>query len=210
MPSPEFLRFLYIDQDMTIGQVAKAIGVGHRKAKRLLLESGITLRTMSEEKRLRISLMTYEQRLSMTAAGRSVITGRKRSHDDLCKRARTKQDRAQLSGDELVILEAMHAAGLHPVPLLAVDKFNIDFGFADAMLAVEYHGGNWHNSAAKQAQDARKREYLEAHGWRVIVFPRIRKGNRHGSRSIQVEALVKAVHGAVGSIQAEVASTQFG
>lgn len=137
------------------------------------------------------------------AGARAAIIGHKRSHADLCNRAKGKQRAAKLSGDELAIMEAFNSAGLHPVPLFAVDKYNIDFAFPDAMLAVEYNGGNWHNSPAKRASDEVKAEYLHKAGWRLIVFPRIDKPrtNNSGNRTVTIPEIVRQVKAALDLAQ---------
>lgn len=139
--------------------------------------------------------LTPDERAALMAKATSRITGSKRSHDDLCKRARTKQERGVLSGDEAEIMDGFIAAGLNPIPLYAVDKFNIDFAFPDERVAIEYHGGNWHNTAEKRTQDERKRRYLESIGWTVRAFPRIDKpqANNAGNERITVSELVRVV-----------------
>jgi very-short-patch-repair endonuclease len=136
-----------------------------------------------------------EQRAALMANATAHIRGAKRTHQDLCNRAVGKQRTAKLSGDESVIFDALVSNGLHPVPLLAVDKYNIDFGFADARLAVEYHGGNWHNTPAKRAQVEAKRSFLTANGWRVLEVPRLDKpqANNAGNRRMQVGEIVAMV-----------------
>lgn len=137
-----------------------------------------------------------EERAALMAEATKRIRGAKRSYEDLCKRAQGKQRNAKVSGDEAEILAALNAAGLHPVPLLAIGKYNIDFGFPDAMLAVEYNGGNWHNSPAKKEADASKRAFLESEGWHLVVFPRLareRRSRDSGNARIELDELVRQV-----------------
>lgn len=143
--------------------------------------------------------LPQEQRAAMIANAQAAVRGMKRSHDDLCKRSRTKQERAVLSGDEAEIMAALNRAGLFPIPLYSVDKYNIDFAFPDAMLAVEYNGGNWHNTPAKRAGDEVKAVYLKQNGWRLIVFPRIDKPhtNNSGNRPIAITEIVRQVKDAL-------------
>jgi very-short-patch-repair endonuclease len=124
---------------------------------------------MSEIKRLYWQQFTYEQRLAMTAASRALITGRKRTDTDLCKRAKGKQEKAKLSRFEKELFDALTAKGLFPIPQMAVDKFNIDLAFPEQLLAIEVHGGCWHNTPQKRAHDEAKRAFLEPLGWRIMV-----------------------------------------
>ena len=140
-----------------------------------------------------------EERAALMASATAKIRGSKRSHEDLCKRAATKQARAVLSGDEAEIMAALNARGLVPVPVYAVDKYNIDFAFPDAMVAVEYNGGNWHNTPKKVAEDEVKAAFLNANGWTLLVFPRLAKRRRvdSGHARILLADLVAQVEAVV-------------
>lgn len=148
-----------------------------------------------------------EQRAALMHNATAVIRGSKRGHDDLCKRARTKQDRATLSDDEREILDALHAADLTPVPHYAFDKYNIDFAFPAAMVAIEYQGGNWHNTPLKREQDERKAVFLRDAGWTLLTFPRLDKpqANSAGNRRIAVDEIVRqtvdALHDAIPRLE---------
>lgn len=186
----------YIDQKLGIGTIAKRLRVGHKTIRGLLIEFGIPQRSIAEQKAIDLDRMAYADRLAMTAASRAIITGKKRSHEDLCKRAKGKQHNAKVSGDEAEILAAMNAAGLHPIPLFAVDKYNIDFAFPALMLGIEYNGGNWHNTPAKIEGDARKLAFLESEGWSILVFPRLARARRQrdsGNARIELAELVRQV-----------------
>lgn len=135
-----------------------------------------------------------EERQRRTAGAHDAVRGMKRSAADLEKRARTKQERAQLSGDEAEILAAFQVAGLHPVPLLAFGKYNIDFAFPEQRVAVEYHGGGWHGTPAKREQDANKAESLRAAGWTLLVYPSLYRRNREKAITTIVEETRKALH----------------
>jgi very-short-patch-repair endonuclease len=193
------LTTLYCIEQRSIGGIAALLGVGHRSVRQLMNEFGIPKRSIAEQKAIDLGKMSYADRLAMTAASRSIIRGRPRSHDELCRRAQTKQERAVLSGDEAEIMAAFAAAGLHPIPLYAVDKYNIDFAFPEQELAIEYHGGNWHNTPTHQAGDERKAAFLRNQGWRLLVFPRLDKPqpNNAGNRRIAIDEIVRQAAGAL-------------
>ena len=136
-----------------------------------------------------------EQRAALMAEATAKIRGSKRTHDDLCKRAQTKQCTSILSGDEAEIYRRLWDYALTPIPFYAIDKFNVDFAFPDEKLAVEYQGGNWHNTPKKQAQDEAKAAFLKANGWTLLVFPRIAKArtNNSGNRRIEVDDIVHQI-----------------
>lgn len=139
------------------------------------------------------------ERAALMANATARIRGATRSHEDLCKRARTKQDRATLSDDEREILAAMSAADLDPIPHYALDKYNIDFAFPAERVAVEYQGGNWHNTPLKREQDERKASFLKSQGWHLIVLPRLDKPqpNNAGNRRIAIDDVVRLTVAAI-------------
>jgi hypothetical protein len=50
-----------------------------------------------------------------------------------------------------------------------VDTFRLDLAYPLAKVAVEYDGHEFHSSEEDTAADADRRDWLEAHGWTVIV-----------------------------------------
>lgn len=140
-----------------------------------------------------------EQREAIMAPARAAIRGRKQSDSHRRKIARTKQEIGKLSDDERAILDAYHEAGLHPIPLYAIHRYNIDFAFPDQKLAIEYNGGNWHASPKKRESDQIKQEYLRANGWTVLTFPRLDKPqpNTAGNTRIGVAEIVRQTQDAL-------------
>lgn len=195
------IREMYSRDFLSIQEVADRLNVGRRTVQQIMVDSGIRQRTMAEQKAIDVRKMDYDARMAMTANSRAIITGKRRSHDDLCRRALGKQQKAILSDDEAEIMAALYEAGLHPIPLYAVDKFNVDFAFPDIKLAVEYHGGNWHNTRKKRDSDAAKARLLAAEGWTLLVFPRLYRPIsykiRGGNKSVKLDALVAKVERAV-------------
>jgi hypothetical protein len=53
-----------------------------------------------------------------------------------------------------------------------VPTYRLDIAYVHALVAVEYNGDEFHNSAADREKDRLRREWLEAHGWIVIVVDR--------------------------------------
>ena len=114
--------------------------------------------------------LPYEEREALMRPARLAIAGKRRSHDDLCRRALGKQRTARMSDDEAEIFGALWEAGLH-------------------------------NTRRKREQDAAKYSYLKDNGWRVLVFPALKKPRLYhgGHKTIPLERLVRvvvrAVHG---------------
>lgn len=142
-----------------------------------------------------------EERERLMEAAREASRTHIQTDEHRYKIALSKQERCVLSGDEATIMDAFQAAGLSPVPLYAIHRYNIDFAFPDIKLAIEYNGGNWHNTPKKVREDDVKFRYLRSEGWRVLVFPRLDKpqANDAGNERITLEALVSTVQEAIHS-----------
>lgn len=191
------IRQIYTRDLRSVQDAADKLGVGRLTVQAIMRSHNIRQRTTAEQRAIDLREMDYETRLQMTANSRAIITGRRRSHEDLCRRAQGKQRTAVLSDDEAEIMAAFYEAGLHPIPLYAIDKFNVDFAFPEVKLAVEYHGGNWHNTRKKRESDAAKARHLAANGWTLLVFPRLYRPISYkikgGNKSVKLPALVAKV-----------------
>jgi very-short-patch-repair endonuclease len=163
------LKRLYIDEKMSSIAIASRFECTYATICKWLHEYDIPTRTASEAKRLDMERWSREDRLRITAASRRLITGKKRSHNDLCKRAKGKQRTARMSEYEKALFEKLSALGYKPIPLFALDKFNIDLAFPELKLGIEVDGGNWHKTTRiKIAQDTAKADMLNSLGWRII------------------------------------------
>ena len=167
-PSWRHLKAEY-ETGLTGQDLANKYQVDRKTIYNWFIRFGIPRRSISDTAILVMSRRTHERKLEITAASRSIITGKKRSHADLCKRALGKERTATPSKYEKELLDGLKANGWRPVLHKAVDKFNVALAFPDHLLAIEVHGGNWHaTSKRKIEQDQRKREALTIEGWRLI------------------------------------------
>jgi very-short-patch-repair endonuclease len=53
-----------------------------------------------------------------------------------------------------------------------VPTYRLDLAYPHAKVAIEYDGEEFHSSAEDRLHDLERREWLEAHGWTVIVVDR--------------------------------------
>jgi hypothetical protein len=53
-----------------------------------------------------------------------------------------------------------------------VPTYRLDLAYPKARIAIEFNGEEFHTSATDRENDRRRREWLEAHGWIVIVVDR--------------------------------------
>lgn len=197
--TPAELRRLYVDEGISIGTLAKRLGVGHRSVQAMLATHSIPQRTPSAEKLLETAQWTPEHREAIMAGCRIATRGMRQTDEHRKKIALTRQRTVHLSGDESEIMCAFESENLHPVPLYAVHRYNIDFAFPDELVAVEYNGGNWHNTPKKRVADKVKAEYLRQNGWTLLTFPRIAKpqANNAGNRKIEIVDIIRQVKAAL-------------
>jgi hypothetical protein len=83
--------------------------------------------------------------------------------------------RAESAGESWTRIE-MHDQGL-PQPEInwwvyenGVPKYRLDLAYPHAKVAIEYNGEEFHTSEQDKHADADRREWLERHGWTVIVI----------------------------------------
>ncbi len=83
--------------------------------------------------------------------------------------------RAESAGESWTRME-MHDQGL-PLPEVnwwvsedGVPKYRLDLAYPHAKVAIEYDGVEFHTSEEDKEADARRRAWLERHGWVVIVI----------------------------------------
>ncbi|GAA2334710.1 hypothetical protein GCM10009854_08100 [Saccharopolyspora halophila] len=74
---------------------------------------------------------------------------------------------------ESVLRVRFARGGLHPVPQLEIpgefgSALRADLGFEEAKVAVEYEGA-WHADREQFQRDERRRAWLRANGWQVVV-----------------------------------------
>lgn len=142
------------------------------------------------------------ERAALMTEATARIRGAKRSEEELIRRAERTFERRNLSLDEEAIWYALGHAGIPALPQFPWNKYNIDFAYPSHMLAIEYNGGNWHNTPLKRKQDAAKRAFLESTGWTVLVIPRLCKphNNNAGNECVPIDELVNRVRSAIATL----------
>ena len=83
--------------------------------------------------------------------------------------------RAESSGESWARLEIVDHGLPVPVPQYwinvgGVPTYRLDLAYPRARIAIEYDGEEHHSGPADRLRDERRRAWLRAHGWRVIVL----------------------------------------
>jgi hypothetical protein len=100
---------------------------------------------------------------------------RRRGVVQLRELAALVEPRAESAGESWTRIE-MHDQGL-PQPQVnwwvyenGVPRYRLDLAYPHAKVAIEYNGEEFHTSEQDKHADADRREWLERHGWTVIVI----------------------------------------
>lgn len=105
-----------------------------------------------------------------TRACHAAVKGKKRSLDDLCKRAISKErNPPKPSRWETLFSDFLSAQGFDFTFSKAVGKYNLDFAVGDSV-AVELFGGAFHGQGRAAARLHERMEYLINSGWNVYII----------------------------------------
>lgn len=144
--------------------IANTLGHSRNVIERRITEAGLPLRTASEANKLRMANLTPDERQKLSRAAHEAVKGSTRRHESLVCRAMDIQRRAKVSKLEQLCHQELALRGVSTIPLMAIDKYNVDLGFLAGKVAIEVHC-NFHTEQRKAVQDARKLCYLAAAEW---------------------------------------------
>jgi hypothetical protein len=83
--------------------------------------------------------------------------------------------RSESAGESWARLEIEDAGLPAPIPNFwvtweGIDRYRLDLAYPHARIAIEYDGEEFHSDHVAVARDRKRREWLEEHGWIVIVL----------------------------------------
>lgn len=164
----ELLHHLYWDEGFSRIQIAERFNVSPGSIWVLFRKLGIPMRSVSEAKKLTMSRLTPEEREQGIAKAHASIRGRPKTPEFLHRRAEGIQRANKLSAHEAEVVRLLKEQGFSPVPLYAVDKYNIDIAFPNLMLGFEITAGGWHSTPRKVKADGMKARVLKDLGWTIV------------------------------------------
>lgn len=147
--------------------ISDRLNIGRSVTRRVLVENGVEIRSMSASAYPRQSRATPEERRKNAEAAHAAVRGTRQSFEHLCKRAATNEQRGLMSKYERTIFDALQR--FNPIPQKAVDAYNIDLAFAERSVAVEVFGGGWHKGGRHAKRFRKRTDYLLNRGWEVII-----------------------------------------
>lgn len=170
----DLLHRLYWTNGLTTVEIAERYGVSFAAVAKVMRDLAIPKRTFEEAAKLKMSQRTPEERKANIMNAQASQRGKPKPDSVRQKRAQTVQQQAKLSEHEQKVFQLLENAGYHPVPLFAVDKFNIDIAFPDLLLGFEITSGGWHHTERKRQADSIKFDALRALGWNIVDLNRQR------------------------------------
>lgn len=150
----QFEKFLELhNQGMTYTQIAEACGCSPSQVGKLFTVYGYSFDT------------AYK-----TKAAHEAIKGKKRSYDDLCRRAIGKERKPpKMSRWEVIFNDWLTANNIPFTYSKACGKYNIDFAIGNSV-AMELYGGAFHAEGRAAARLNERIKYLFDSGWNVYTI----------------------------------------
>lgn len=145
---------------MSENALAKKFSVSRNVIRRRLEEAHVVIRGRTEANQLMMSKRTSDENARNSRAAHDAVRGKTYSHEELCKRAFTREQTFTefTSPYERAIADELTNRGIKFIPQKAIDKYNIDFAVFDN-IALEVYGGGWHayGSAAARFNERSKK-----------------------------------------------------
>lgn len=163
----ETLHSLHWEDNLTVKAIAERLGVSRDTIYRYMKKWGIPWRSIREDNMRRYETMSSAERKLQTKYANLARRGSTASQEELRNNAKARENNFNLMSKwEREFFNALPPS-LQNVTVYnyAIDKFNVDFALPALQLAIEIHGGNWHNSPRKREQDHAKQAYLREQGW---------------------------------------------
>ena len=156
--------------------IADKLGVNRGSIRRRLLQAGVVCRGRSESMYVRMSRLTPEERQALTRAAHDAVRGKKRSSEDLVKRAKSREwGIPNLPGYERDIFEEFVRRDIDFIPQKAVGKYNLDF-LVFGRIAFEVFGGGWHFYGAHAQRFRSRDKFIRDSGYIPVYCVVMREG----------------------------------
>lgn len=164
--------------------LAKMHGVDRCVIRRLLSRAGLGIRSCADANRIEQGRRTPEQRQRFTQAAHDAIRGKKRSPEELRKRALAHSRICGLF--EAEVIERLGECGIDAEHQFPVDRYNLDVALVTDAVAVEIFAS--HPRRSETARYIERIEYLLDSGWSVLVVI-----SRYPNRDFDVVAVCNEV-----------------
>lgn len=153
--------------------IAKQLNVSRNVIRRRLEGAGVHIRSQSEAEAVKWEHMSERQRQKQVQAAHKAARGRKRSFEELCKGAKSREQNASadshnISHLEISVREMLLERGIKTIMQKAIGPYNCDL--ATSPVAVEIYGGHWHWYGRHLSRVQKRFNYILNSGWCIYVL----------------------------------------
>lgn len=166
--------------------IGNDMGITYPAVRRAVRAAGYPVRGRSEAAKIR--RLSEEGRRKRSEAIRSVLGGKQRSYETLCKIAQA-HERNQDYGSpaESLMGHWLIVRGLGITPQKAIGKYNVDLAVAN--VAVELYGSHLHARGPQASRSDERARFLFEEGWQQAIIwydnRRYRLGEAAADRVVQ-------------------------
>lgn len=168
LPVDEIIR-LY-NSGTSVNALAKQFKVSRTVIMHRLKQANVVIRGQTEANQIMMAARTPEENARNVRAAHDAVRGKRRSHEELCQRALTREQtfNSFVSSYEREIAQELSKRNIEFIPQKAVDKYNIDFAIFDNV-AFEIYGGGWHSSGRAAARFTKRSKELFNRGYTIVI-----------------------------------------
>jgi very-short-patch-repair endonuclease len=160
-------------------ELANKTGLANLTIRRNFLRLGLTVRSHSDARKNMWKSVTPKEKAHYVKAAHDKVRGQKRSMDELCKRALTREKwPTAFSDQEKHLARSLKLSTLEHSFQKACGPFNIDFA-VEGKVAIEVFGGNWHGTGRHAQRFKRRSECLLKDGWHIIIIWLVKQRHKH-------------------------------
>ena len=140
-------------------EIARRFNCSRQVIRRHLARENVTRRTVSEANKLRYAQTTKEYRQALTRAAHDAVRGTQYSHEEMCRRALSREHSGFVSHfgpGETEICNALSERGISFIRQKAVDIYNVDIAVGHVAVEVTCNTSRYRGATAKVKKRIKK------------------------------------------------------
>ncbi len=158
------------DQGIGVRGIADRFGISPSPVKRIILESGRSLRNRSEQQFARMNRATAAERKALASAAHAAKRGRPNSEAAQIKMAAARC--RKVGPLEAEVKQCLEQAGIDCEEQFPISKYNCDLlcTLGNRRVAVEVWGGGWHFYGEHRRRFPERTEYILSSGYSIVFL----------------------------------------
>jgi len=170
LPNPANTLKRYLAGE-SINKLSKELGISRPVISRFLRQRGASIRGAHEQQRMSLVHIPREERRRWTLAAHAAVRGKRQAKEHRLKIAATRErDGIGIARLEVILADLLRERGWTVIPQKAICQYNVDMAFAEAPVAVEVFGGQWHTVRRHAARYRRRTKDILDAGWHLCVI----------------------------------------